>query len=125
MSQTHDTGSARPTGHGFRRSGRYSALRLLREAFAGHRGWSPAWRKAEPRKQYQVVIVGGGGHGLATAYYLANHFGITDVAVIEKGPIGDVSDAATPPSSARPTTAPRTSASTTFLCSCGKGWSAN
>ncbi len=88
MSQTHDTGSARPTGHGFRRSGRYSALRLLREAFAGHRGWSPAWRKAEPRKQYQVVIVGGGGHGLATAYYLANHFGITDVAVIEKGPIG-------------------------------------
>ena len=77
-----------PAPRRFRSSGRYSALRLLREALTGHRGWTPAWRKAEPRKQYQVVIVGGGGHGLATAYYLANHFGITDVAVLEKGPIG-------------------------------------
>ena len=77
-----------PAPRRFRSSGRYSALRLLREALTGHRGWKPAWRKAEPRKQYQVVIIGGGGHGLATAYYLANHFGITDVAVLEKGPIG-------------------------------------
>ena len=69
-------------------SGRYSALRLLREGLAGHRGWSRAWRKADPRPRYRVVIVGGGGHGLATAFYLASEFGITDVAVLEKGPIG-------------------------------------
>ncbi|MGH8315193.1 MAG: FAD-dependent oxidoreductase, partial [Steroidobacterales bacterium] len=69
-------------------SGRYSALRLIREAFAGHRGWARAWHKAAPRSRYRVVIVGGGGHGLATAYYLAREFGVSDVAVLEKGPIG-------------------------------------
>lgn len=69
-------------------SGRYSALRLVLEGFRAHRGWTRAWHKAEPRGAYQVVIVGGGGHGLATAYYLATEFGLTDVAVIEQGPIG-------------------------------------
>jgi len=69
-------------------SGRYSGARLLLEGLTGHRGWSRAWRKAAPKPRYRVVIVGGGGHGLATAYYLASEFGITDVAVIEKGPIG-------------------------------------
>jgi sarcosine oxidase subunit beta len=69
-------------------SGRYSIWRLLREGLNGQRGWSPAWRKAEPRGRYRVVIVGGGGHGLATAYYLATEHGITDVAVLERGPIG-------------------------------------
>ncbi len=69
-------------------SGRYSAWRLLREGFNGQRGWSRAWAKAAPRPRYRVVIVGGGGHGLATAYYLASEFGISDVAVLEKGPIG-------------------------------------
>jgi methylglutamate dehydrogenase subunit A len=69
-------------------AGRYSLLRLLREGFAGQRGWSRAWHKAEPRPRYRVVIVGGGGHGLATAYYLARVFGIRDVAVLERGPIG-------------------------------------
>ncbi len=69
-------------------SGRYSIWRLLREGLNGQRGWSPAWRKAEPRARYRVAIVGGGGHGLATAYYLATEHGITDVAVLERGPIG-------------------------------------
>ena len=69
-------------------SGRYSLWRLLREGVAGQRGWSRAWAKAAPRPRYRVVIVGGGGHGLATAYYLATVHGITDVAVLERGPIG-------------------------------------
>ena len=69
-------------------SGRYSLWRLLREGVAGQRGWSRAWAKATPRPRYRVVIVGGGGHGLATAYYLATVHGITDVAVLERGPIG-------------------------------------
>jgi len=69
-------------------SGRYSGWRLLREGVTGQRGWSRAWAKAAPRPRYRVVIVGGGGHGLATAYYLATRYGITDVALLEKGPIG-------------------------------------
>jgi len=69
-------------------SGRYSLWRLLREGLNGQRGWRPAWRKATPRPRYRVVIVGGGGHGLATAYYLATQHGIADVAVLERGPIG-------------------------------------
>ena len=67
---------------------RYSFLSLARHALTGHRGWPPAWRKAAPRARYDVVIIGGGGHGLATAYYLAKEHGIRDVAVLEKGPIG-------------------------------------
>jgi methylglutamate dehydrogenase subunit A len=69
-------------------SGRYSAWRLLYEGLRGQRGWRRAWAKAAPRRHYRVVIVGGGGHGLATAFYLADHFGIRDVAVLERGPIG-------------------------------------
>jgi methylglutamate dehydrogenase subunit A len=69
-------------------SGRYSALRLIAEGLRGQRGWRRAWAKAAPRRAYRVVIVGGGGHGLATAFYLAREHGITDVAVLEKGPIG-------------------------------------
>jgi sarcosine oxidase, subunit beta len=67
---------------------RYSILSLARHALSGHRGWRPAWRKAQPRARYDAVIIGGGGHGLATAYYLAKEHGIRDVAVLEKGPIG-------------------------------------
>ena len=67
---------------------RYSILSLARHALTGHRGWGPAWRKAAPRERYDVVIIGGGGHGLATAYYLAKEHGIRDVAVVEKGAIG-------------------------------------
>ena len=67
---------------------RYSAFRLFAEALRGNRGWQPAWRDAEPRPAYEAVIVGGGGHGLATAYYLAKVHGLRDIAVLEKGWIG-------------------------------------
>jgi sarcosine oxidase subunit beta len=67
---------------------RYSILSLARHALTGHHFWRPAWRKAAPRARYDAVIIGGGGHGLATAYYLAKEHGIRDVAVLEKGPIG-------------------------------------
>jgi sarcosine oxidase subunit beta len=67
---------------------RYSIAALARHALGQHHGWTPLWRKPAPRPHYQVVIIGGGGHGLATAYYLAKEHGISDVAVLEKGAIG-------------------------------------
>jgi methylglutamate dehydrogenase subunit A len=67
---------------------RYSGFRILKEALTGHKGWQPVWRRPDPKPQYDIVIVGGGGHGLATAHYLASKFGQTRVAVIEKGWIG-------------------------------------
>jgi methylglutamate dehydrogenase subunit A len=66
----------------------YSIWRLIREGLRAQRGWSAAWAKASPRPRYRVVIVGGGGHGLSTAFHLAAEHGITDVAVLERGPIG-------------------------------------
>lgn len=68
-------------------SERYSALALARHAITGS-PWQRAWRAAEPRRSYDVIVIGGGGHGLATAYYLAKNHGITNVAVIEKSYIG-------------------------------------
>jgi sarcosine oxidase subunit beta len=67
---------------------RYSVFALAREALRGHTGWEPHWGSPEPKKEYDVVIVGAGGHGLATAYYLAAEHGITNIAVIEKGWLG-------------------------------------
>jgi methylglutamate dehydrogenase subunit A len=66
---------------------RYSALALLKNGLTGNRGWTPAWRKPDPKSAYDVVIVGG-GHGLAAAYYLAKQHGITNVAVLEKSYLG-------------------------------------
>ena len=67
---------------------KYSAWALLRGALSGQRHWAPAWRDATPRSSYDAVIVGGGGHGLAAAYYLAKNHGLTNVAVLERGWIG-------------------------------------
>ena len=67
---------------------RFSAFSLLRKAFRGHKGWQAQWRAPEPKPSYDAVIIGGGGHGLATAYYLAAEFGLANVAVLEKGWIG-------------------------------------
>ncbi len=66
----------------------YSLLRLAREALRGQRGWQPAWHDAAPKPSYDAIVVGGGGHGLATAYYLAKEHGLTNVAVLEKSYIG-------------------------------------
>ena len=67
---------------------RYSGFGLAKHALSHHENWERQWRNPIPKKQYDVIIVGGGGHGLATAYYLAKEHGITNVAVVEKGWLG-------------------------------------
>jgi methylglutamate dehydrogenase subunit A len=67
---------------------RYSLFALAHQALRGNREWQPVWRDAEPRPSYDIIIVGAGGHGLATAYYLAKQHGVRNVAVVEKGWIG-------------------------------------
>ena len=67
---------------------RYSGFAILRQTLTGHSGWCPHWRSPEPKPSYEVVIIGGGGHGLATAYYLAKQHGLTNIAVLEKGWLG-------------------------------------
>lgn len=69
-------------------STKYSILSLARNALTGHRRWPQAWRSPVLRREYDAVIIGGGGHGLATAYYLATKHGIANAAVLEKGWLG-------------------------------------
>ena len=67
---------------------KYSVFSLIKNAFKGHKDWEVAWKDPTPKSEYDVIIIGGGGHGLATAYYLAKEHNITKVAIIEKGWIG-------------------------------------
>tara|TARA_B100000029_G_scaffold118729_1_gene111822 strand:+ start:2681 stop:3943 length:1263 start_codon:yes stop_codon:yes gene_type:complete len=67
---------------------KYSIFSLIKNAFTYHENWQPAWRSPEPKKEYDAIIIGGGGHGLTTAYYLAKNHNLTNIAVIEKGWIG-------------------------------------
>ena len=67
---------------------RYSGLKVITQGLLGNKGWGPAWRSPEPKAEYDAIIIGGGGHGLSTAYYLAKNHGLTNIAVLEKGYLG-------------------------------------
>ncbi|MGU9962220.1 MAG: sarcosine oxidase subunit beta family protein [Candidatus Puniceispirillales bacterium WSBS_2018_MAG_OTU23] len=67
---------------------RFSGLKIIQQALTGHKGWQATWRDAVPKPHYDYIIIGGGGHGLATAYYLAKNHGMKNIAVLEKGWIG-------------------------------------
>ncbi len=67
---------------------RYSGLKVITQGLLGNKGWQPAWRDPEPKAEYDAIIIGGGGHGLSTAYYLAKNHGMTNIAVLEKGYLG-------------------------------------
>ena len=71
-----------------KRPKKYSVFSLIKNALSYHENWQPVWRSPEPKKEYDAIIIGGGGHGLTTAYYLAKNHGITNIAVVEKGWIG-------------------------------------
>ena len=67
---------------------RFNLLNVLAQGLSGNKGWGPHWRKPAPKAEYDMLIIGGGGHGLATAYYLARNHGMTNIAVLEKGYLG-------------------------------------
>ena len=64
---------------------RFSGLKILKEGLTGNKGWTNHWRDPEPKQEYDILIIGGGGHGLSTAYYLAKNHGLKHIAVLEKG----------------------------------------
>jgi sarcosine oxidase subunit beta len=66
----------------------YSAWQILKNGLRGGKNWKPLWHSKEPKKSYDIIIIGGGGHGLATAYYLAKNHALKNIAVIEKGYLG-------------------------------------
>jgi heterotetrameric sarcosine oxidase beta subunit len=67
---------------------RYSAWEIFKNGLTGNKGWKPVWRNPEPKSHYDAIIIGGGGHGLSTAYYLAKNHGLTNIAVLERGYLG-------------------------------------
>ena len=67
---------------------RFSGWQVLKEGLMGNKGWGQHWRSPEPKSSYDIIIIGGGGHGLSTAYYLASRYGMSNIAVLEKGYIG-------------------------------------
>ena len=67
---------------------KFSAFELFRQGLSGQSGWKPQWRSPEPKPAYDAVIIGGGGHGLGAAYYLAKQHGMRNIAVLEKGWLG-------------------------------------
>ena len=67
---------------------KYSIFNIIKNSFSNNENWKKMWRSPEPRKFYDIIIVGGGGHGLGTAYYLAKEHGLKNIAVIEKGWLG-------------------------------------
>ena len=67
---------------------RFSGFGILKQGLTGNKGWTAHWRNQKPKEAYDVVIIGGGGHGLATAYYLAKNHGLNNIAVLEKGHLG-------------------------------------
>jgi FAD dependent oxidoreductase len=100
---------------------RFSGFNLIGEAFRSHQGWPEHWPDKAPKATYDAIIVGAGGHGLGAAYYLAKKYGITNVAVIEKGWLGVATPAAIPRSSARTTSTMRARISMITRSSCGMG----
>ena len=67
---------------------RFSGWQVLRQGLGGNKGWKPQWRTPDPKPEYDIIIIGGGGHGLSTAYYLAKEYGLKNIAVLEKGYLG-------------------------------------